>query len=395
MRVLGSGARLEPFGDPISELPLLGQAFARLREAEVLASRIAPERLTFSEQAIATAPILADFAEGAPGGRPVVLAIPETSPLAALVPVSSVRRKNGRLFYDVFLDAPEQASLEELRASAEPVVVELSSRTYRRELPRIGPPPHFLDLPEDGRIAAHLDHWVHALWLAPLLVPAVLARTPGTRRRNGTRSWIAKDAKVHPTAFVERSIIGPDAVIGAHCSIRHSYVGAGARLADFTKVTRSVLGDGVHTLADATFSHVVSLGRGTLTNLLLRDVLIGRNVFLTTGVTFWADTLGETIKVEHHGAQHDTERRVLGGCVGHGSVLGARAIIAPGKALPNRTMIVMRREEGVLKIEPVPAGTPVCWDDAALVPYQRLRPGVVPDELGDLRAAAGPAREAG
>jgi hypothetical protein len=68
--------------------------------------------------------------------------------------------------------------------------------------------------------------------------------------------------------------------------------------------------------------------------------------------------------------------------VGHGSVLGARTIVGAGRALPNRTMVVMRREEGVLRIAPHAPGTPLCWDDAALVPFDSMRPGVVPDELG-------------
>jgi hypothetical protein len=44
----------------------------------------------------------------------------------------------------------------------------------------------------------------------------------------------------------------------------------------------------------------------------------------------------------------------------------------------------MRRDEGVTKIESVEAGTPLCWDDARLVPYGALRPGHVPDEIATL-----------
>jgi carbonic anhydrase/acetyltransferase-like protein (isoleucine patch superfamily) len=101
-------------------------------------------------------------------------------------------------------------------------------------------------------------------------------------------------------------------------------------------------------------------------------------------VIFWADDLGREIFVDHRGARIGTGRRVLGGAVGHGSVLGARTIVAPGVALPNRTTVVMRRDEGVTKIESVEAGTPLCWDDARLVPYGALRPGHVPDEIATL-----------
>lgn len=380
VRVIETGARIAPLGDAVGELAIAGRTFAALQAEE--ASLPGGERLTLAAHALATRPLLRRFLAdvGAPSGRPRALAVPAASPLAALVPVSSVRREGALLVYDIFADAPADASLSALRASAEPQLVEHSGAIYRREYPRLGPQPHHLDLPADGVVAGHVEHWVHALWLAPLLVPSLAARAEGRRRR--VSSVVHPTAEVHPTARLEGSIVGARAVIGAGCTLDHSYVGAGARLADFSKVARSVLGDGVHTLADATFSHVVSLGEGTLTNLLLRDVLVGRKVFITSGVIFWGEALGSSITVERDGVEVDTGRRFLGGCVGHGAVLGARAIVGPGRAIPNRTIVVMRREEGVLRVTPHAPGTPLCWDDAALVPYTSMRPGQVPDELG-------------
>lgn len=383
MRVIETGARLAPLGDPVGELPIAGRTLAELRAQE--ASLAGPDRLTFAAHAVATASLLQAFlsAAGAPAGRPRALALPATSPLAALVPVSSVRREGQVLVYDVFVDAPADASLAALRETAEPLLVEHTSPTYRRELPRVGPPPHHLELPADGAVVAHVEHWVHLLWLAPLCVPALRRRTAGKKRR--VDSVVDPSAEVHPTARLDGAIIGPKAVVGAGCTIDHSYIGAGARLADFSKVSRSVLNDGIHTLADATFSHVVSLGEGTLTNLLLRDVLVGKKVFLTSGVIFWGEALGAEITVEQDGVEVPTGRRFVGGCVGHGSVLGARTIVGPGRAIPNRTIVVMRREEGVLRVSPHAPGTPLCWDDAALIPYDAMRPGQLPDELGGRR----------
>lgn len=385
MRVLGSDTRLSPFGDAVGDLPLGGRAVSRLREEE--AAQTDTARLTLAAHAFATAPLLTAWLDrvGRPRARPSALAIPASSPLAQLLPVSSARRDDDRWVLDIFADAPADATLEALRAQAEPVVVDAPQATYRRELPRLGPPPHHLELPAEGLVAAHLEHWVHLLWLGPLLVPRLRARAEGRRRRTrGAElpSIVHPTAEVHPTARLDGAVIGPRAIVGLGCTVDHSYVGADARLADFSKISRSVLGDGVHTLADANFSHVVSLGEGTLTNLQLRDVLIGRRVFLTSGVIFWGEALGQTITVEHEGHEHDTGRRLLGGCVGHGAVLGARTIVGPGRAIPNRTVVVMRREEGVLRVAPHAPGTPLCWDDAALVPYTQLRPGQIPDELG-------------
>ena len=181
-----------------------------------------------------------------------------------------------------------------------------------------------------------------------------------------------------------RSIIfrgGDEVEIGSGCVVRHSYVGPQSRLADLSKLRGSVLGQGAITLVDTNLVEIVSLGGGTLANLLLRETILGRNVFLTTGVLFQTDALDGTIHVEQRGQWVDSGRRQLGGCVGHGAVLGARTIVAPGRALPNRVVVVMRKEEGVQRIPTLQAGTPVCWDRAALVPVAELNGGQTPEEL--------------
>ena len=387
MRIFESDTRLFPFGDPIAEIPLLGRSVARLREEEILRSRVDGQRLTFADYALATAPLLAAFAARAPAGRPSALALPAHSASAALAPVSSVRKVEGRLIYDVFLDAPGSASLEALRAEATPVEVALPERTRVRHLPRLGPPPHVLALPANGALAVHLEHWVHLLWAGPLLVPALAAARPGKKRRwpkARAPSWIGRGATIHPSAFVEGSVIGEGVEIGPGSVIRHSYVGDGSRLSDFTKLSHTVLGEGTHTLADATFEEVVTLGGGTLTSLRLEDTILGKNVFLTTGVIFWNQVLEGTATVLRDGREVDTGRKLLGGCAGHGSILGARTIVGPGRALPNRTTVVMRKSEAVARIAAAAPGTPMCWSDGALVPVTEVLPGYLPEEL-DLR----------
>lgn len=381
IRVLDTRTCIAPFGDPVGEFPCLGRSFARLREEELEAERLDEAPLCFADHAFASGPLLAAFLRAA-AGRPARLALPRGSPaIGPFAPVSSIQAEGEDLALDIFANSGAR-DLAELRALPR-LRLEPKVATLRRELPRLGPPPHHLDLPAGGLVAAHVEHWVHVLWLWPLLVQRCLAR--GHPKRPApydlSPNLIGQGARVHPTAHVEGSVIGPNAEIGAFCSVRHSYVGAGSRLSDFTKVTHSVLEDRTHTLADASFAWVVSLGESTLASLLLRDSILGRQSFLTTGVIFWSDALEGNVHVEHRGAELDSGRRVLGGCAGHRASLGARTIVAPGRALPNGAVVVMRREEGVFRVEPVAPGRPVCWDDARLVPYEQLRPGELPDEL--------------
>ena len=365
-RILDLGTRIDPFGDRVVDLPLLDLDVGgfRAREAEATGS---PERLVFADYAIATAPVLRAFLSAARG--PSRLALRRSSASALFAPASSIERGE-LLLFDIFADA--EGDLETLRR-AKPVIAEVEERTFRREIHRAGPPPHHLDLPAGGAIAAHLEHWVHRVWIAPLLVPALLSHL-------GKKSFVAKTASVHHTAHVEGSVIGEGASIGADCSVHGSYVGPRSALSDFTKVTRSVLGQETHTLADANFHFAVAFGGGTLSNLLLRDSILGRNVFLTSGVIFWNEGIERTIRVLHRGALIDTERKNVGGCAGHGCILGARTIVAPGRALPNRTTVVMRREEGVMRCDAA-NGAPACWYDGALVPVERVLPGYRADEL--------------
>lgn len=360
----------------------MGRSFDRFRAEELEAEGLLDAPLCLSDAAFVSGPILRAFLAGA-SGKPSRLALPmDSRAVAPFAPVSSIEQAGELFLLDVFAHAPGE-TLEALRASTSPVVVRPEVPTARRELPRLGPAPHHIDLPCTGLVAAQVEHWVHVLWLWPALVPRLIVRShPKTRARTGLmENVVGAGAVIHPTATVEGSIIGPGAEIGPFASVRNSYVGAGSKLSDFTKLTSSVFEAKTHTLADASFSSVVSLGESTLASLLLRDTILGRAVFLTTGVIFWNEGHTEPVQVEHRGRWHDTKRLALGGCAGHGASLGARTIVAPGRALPNGAVVVMRREEGVMRVTDAPAGTPMCWDDAALVPYDSLRPGETPDEL--------------
>lgn len=384
VRIIDLGTRIAPFEEGVGDLMLCARTVQAQREQEVQFSGVAAARLTFADYAFASAPVLAAFAAACPGDRPARLALPATEALASIVTVSSVQREGDTLLFDIFADAHQDADLATLRSTAAVVLAKIDPAVQWRALPRFCPPPYRMPIIADGNFAIHLQHWVHLLWSAPLLVPHLVDREQGRRTRaRGTtaKNLISPTADVHPSAYLEGAVIGDGAEIGAQCVIRHSYVGPGSRLSDFTKVAHSVLGAETHTLADANFEYMVSGGGGTLTNLLLQDSLLGRKVFLTTGVIFWRDALGEEISVDHQGYETPTGRRILGGCAGHGCVLGARTIVAPGRALPNRTTVVMRKEEGVLRIDPrVASGVPSCWYDGALVPTTDVDPNYVPEE---------------
>jgi hypothetical protein len=372
VRVIDLDTRILPFGDRVGDLLCLDRTFETFAAQQLDNSGVAPARATRADYAFASAPIWSAFAAKARG--PSALAVPVGSPLAKYLAVSGARRDGDRFVLDLFLDAPD-GDLDTVRSACVPVEVDVDVTLRRRELIRVGPPPHHIDLVDDGVLAMHVEHWVHVLWLWPALVRRLQKRP--------TKNVIGDNVQIHPSARVEGSVIGDDVQIGASCSIEGSFIGAGCQLSDFTKCRYAVLGRDTHTLADASFSEMVALGGGTLTNLGFADSVLGHDVFLTTGVIFWNEQLDGTVFVDHGGASVDTGRKELGGCAGHGSVLGARTILAPGRGLPNRTTVVMRKEESVFAIHDAPPGTPMIWHEGAMVPVADVAPDYVPEEIAE------------
>ncbi|MCG3173667.1 MAG: hypothetical protein GMKNLPBB_01867 [Myxococcota bacterium] len=269
-------------------------------------------------------------------------------------------------------------------------------------------------IPDTSRIAVHLRHWVPIL-LLNLLLPRIARRqwleergwwsphnilgrfssNPWMRQR--AENVLGRGVRIHPTAYVEGSVIGANVKIGAGAMVRGSYIGDNVTVGDFTRLINCVVARDCHTLNDSFFSHCVSYPGATLSNFQMRYVLLGRSVFVTSGVIFYSERHEGTIPVQDRVAVQgedgkesvsiqsvDTGRRVLGGCIGHGCILGTRAIFDGGCALPNDYMIVMRPEESVTKI-PVDIGggphAPVIWRNGRLVPLSRVFPDYHPPEL--------------
>lgn len=386
MRILGEADALYPFDEPAGALPCLGRPLAERARDEARRADL-DGRLTLGPDAFVTEPVLRAFAARARG--PSRLVVPPAHPSAALLPGGGAEALDEGAALDVFLDAPPGSSLEGLRASTRPVPV-APAEAPRRFEPFPGPAePGGVTLPAAGDVALHVRSWAHLLWLGPLLVPLERARGRARRRRGAARpSVVGAGADVHPRALLDGAVIGPGASIGDGAHVVDSYVGAGAVVSDFARLRRTVLEADSHVLTSARFTDVVALGRGSLASFGLRSALLGRDVFLTSGVIFWHDALDATVTVHAGpGRRFDSGRRVLGGAAGHGAVLGARTLVAPGRALPGGCTVVMRREEGVQRVEAAPPGTPLCWDDAALVPVASLGEGAAQPPVAKLSPA--------
>jgi carbonic anhydrase/acetyltransferase-like protein (isoleucine patch superfamily) len=202
-----------------------------------------------------------------------------------------------------------------------------------------GESPHVLALPRTARLLGWPRHWLQVLDLSlAALQTRLLGGEANVRRRRG-----ASAPKIHPTAIVENSILGDGVRIEAHACVIDSVVGDDVLVADHSVIHTSAMGPRCRTLVDTHLRRVVAMGGSTLSNLDMQDALFGEDVFLTTGVAFFAEGPGTNVVVDGV----DSGRAVLGGAIGRGAILGSRALFRCGIALPAGVLVVARPEEAV------------------------------------------------
>src|SRR5262249_49383542 len=151
------------------------------------------------------------------------------------------------------------------------------------------------EAPLSARVVARVTHWVHLLRLAQLSIgvtvidrvrrrPSLalrlkLLRDPWARARK--ISFVDPTARIHPTADLERGVIGPGAVVEARAHVHRSIIGAGVEIGDHAAVVGCTLAEGVQVLRASYFAHCASMPKSTLASYKAQLSLFGREVFLT------------------------------------------------------------------------------------------------------------------
>jgi hypothetical protein len=203
-------------------------------------------------------------------------------------------------------------------------------------VPPYGKAPHTIELPRVRRLGGQIVHWLDVLELSLAAL--------GTARTG--RNQLKGDVDIHPTATVIDSILEDGVKVEPHASVINSYLGKNVLVADHSVVHSSVIGDECRSLVDTSLRRMIAMPGSTLSNLGFSDSAIGANVFLTTSVATFARP-GEDIVVEGH----DTGRALLGAAIGARCVLGSRALLAAGTALPPGLLVVARPEEAATKLD--------------------------------------------
>ncbi|MDP2342502.1 MAG: hypothetical protein Q8O67_16215 [Deltaproteobacteria bacterium] len=225
---------------------------------------------------------------------------------------------------------------------AEDVVVADEDAAVVFDTSPLGAAPHTLAIADVERLLGRATHWLHVLDLSLAAARTRLRQRDLVRQQHGKRR-----PRIHPTAYVDNSILGAGVRIDAHVSVIDSVLGDDVNVADHTVIHGSVIGAGCRTLVDTHLRRVVAMPGSTLSNLDMQDAIFGREVFVTTGVAFFDEGPGKNVVVDGR----DSGRAVLGGAIGARSVLGSRALFRSGVALPARLLVVARPEEAIGKID--------------------------------------------
>ncbi len=433
--IVNTGRRISPFNDPPGEaLYAGGTVGAAVRD--VLQKRgfdivdvdatddvvIDDNSVVIADHCFVSDKALGDFLGTAfdlvAEGKSFRLALAKTPSVEFTLPLSSARTEpfdaqgpgqkqlskgryesaaTERVAYDCFFvgkraGARADVLLDELREKSTRVVVVKRELGIPLRLPTLGDGAENTQLiPVTSHIVAHVESWVHILWLnqaafgvrwlelarakkawcafrlltaAPWSMPAIMRRFVHVGRR----------AQIHPSAYVEASIIGDDVVIGAGASVRNCIVGNGIVVGDHATVLSSTLGDRVAVTPRTFVVWSAAYEDAVLSNYKLQVSVVGKGASLSTWAGFIDAKLQGSVDVMMDGTLRSTGRHFLGSCLGHGAHVGAKVLLLPGREVQNGTFITMRDDE---LIRTIPAdlqpGVPYVRDEGTLVPLAQLR----------------------
>lgn len=169
--------------------------------------------------------------------------------------------------------------------------------------------------------------------LGALLGPSRMARNFPQRVGLAYRS-VHKDAEVHPTAVIEGSVIEAGARIGAHTTVRWSWIGREARLHDGAKVELSVVGRNTWLMHD-----LVLYRSATEDDVFLIHGPYQFSFFHKASAAFATILMdyrpdGKPIQVETDAGLRPYEGFFLGAVYGERSKTLGGSSLAPGRVIP-------------------------------------------------------------
>ena len=223
-------------------------------------------------------------------------------------------------------------------------------------------------LPVSDIFIIQLDHWTNILSAnmcmllsagarlkklprMKLLLLALKARSGNPWKVLRQINKIGNDCDIHPTAYIEGSVIGRNVTIGAGSVIRQSIIGDNTFIGNNATIEASVTGEWCNIRNGAILQFTVMYSGSFTMARLISVSLCGRNTFIADGSVLTDFRLdGKSIRVLKNNSLIDTQNTFIGSCLGHNVYIGSGCIVSPGRSVPNGYRICVDGSRTINKI---------------------------------------------
>jgi UDP-N-acetylglucosamine diphosphorylase / glucose-1-phosphate thymidylyltransferase / UDP-N-acetylgalactosamine diphosphorylase / glucosamine-1-phosphate N-acetyltransferase / galactosamine-1-phosphate N-acetyltransferase len=163
---------------------------------------------------------------------------------------------------------------------------------------------------------------------------------------------IGKNCVIDPHAIIHGpTTIGNNVTIGAGAVIENCIIGDNVNISQDCQLMLSVIGDGAFLPFRASLFMTTLMDNSMVAqNTCLQMCVVGRNTFIGAGSTFTDyNLLPAPIRaLDGSGQLCNSNRPVLGGCVGHNCRLGAGMIIFPARTIESDVVLFASQERRVI-----------------------------------------------
>jgi UDP-N-acetylglucosamine diphosphorylase / glucose-1-phosphate thymidylyltransferase / UDP-N-acetylgalactosamine diphosphorylase / glucosamine-1-phosphate N-acetyltransferase / galactosamine-1-phosphate N-acetyltransferase len=163
---------------------------------------------------------------------------------------------------------------------------------------------------------------------------------------------IGRNCVIDPTAVIHGpTSIGDNVHIDAGAVIENCIIGDNVNISQGCQLMLCVVGDGTFLPFRASlFMTTIMENSLVAQNTCLQMCVIGRNTFIGAGST-WTDfnLLSSAIKArDGNGELRNSNRPILGGCVGHNCRIGAGMIIYPARTIESDVVLFATKDRRVI-----------------------------------------------
>ena len=163
---------------------------------------------------------------------------------------------------------------------------------------------------------------------------------------------VGRNCTIDPSAILHGpTTIGDNVTIGAGAVVENCVIGDNVNIGQGCHLMLSVIGDGAFLpFRSSLFMTTVMDNSMVAQNSCLQMCVIGRNTFIGAGITFTDFNLlpSPLRAIDGNNKLGNSNRPVLGGCVGHNCRLGSGLIVFPARTIESDVVLFASSERRVI-----------------------------------------------